>query len=131
MLAIAGSLVGVYLRYRRMDLLRALFGQLEVDDVALFLQDSRDFHLQLGRRDVHLLVPRLEALRTRVSMSAMGSDDVMLLVPSLPSYPTCYQLDFVTPGISPASASLRKQMRHSVNLRMIAARPSARLQRLR
>jgi hypothetical protein len=31
-----------------------------------------------------------------------------------------YQLAFVTPGISPASASFRKQMRHRVNLRMNA-----------
>jgi hypothetical protein len=29
-----------------------------------------------------------------------------------------YQLDFTTPGISPLSASVRKQMRHMLNFRM-------------
>ena len=105
-----------------MDLLRTVFGQLEVDDVTLFLEDPRNFHLQLGRRDVDLLMAcARSALRTRVSMSAMGSDDVMLLFfpsVSFPRIQSCYQLDFVTPGISPARASLRKQIRHSVNLRM-------------
>ena len=41
-----------------MDFLRAFFGHLEVDNVALFLEDARDFHLQLGRRHVHLRVAR-------------------------------------------------------------------------
>ncbi len=51
------------------------------------------------------------ALRTRVSMSAIGS--VIVTVVS----PACYQLDLVTPGISPASASLRKSIRHNPNFR--------------
>ena len=33
-----------------------LFGHLEVGNVTLFLQDARDFHLQLGYRNVHALV---------------------------------------------------------------------------
>src|SRR6185312_2895369 len=62
------------------------------------------------------------ALRTRVNMSAMGSAVIYL-----PSFSTlhsliaqngvCYQLALVTPGISPAKAYLRKQMRQSENLR--------------
>src|SRR5208283_1162292 len=47
------------------------------------------------------------ALRIRVNMSAMGS--VMLIFG--------YQLDFVTPGISPLRAILRKQMRQMPNRR--------------
>ena len=49
-----------------------------------------------------------DALRTRVSMSAIGSE--MFIGP--------YQLDFVTPGSSPRSARSRKQMRHRANRRM-------------
>src|SRR6476660_5180606 len=40
--------------------LRAVFGQFEVDDVALLFEDAGNFHLQLGRRDVNLLMLRLE-----------------------------------------------------------------------
>ena len=50
----------------------------------------------------------LLALRSRVSMSAMGSVIVMV-VP--------YQLALVTPGISPACTIVRRQIRHSPNLR--------------
>jgi hypothetical protein len=50
----------------------------------------------------------------RVNMSAMGS--VIVIV----ALPLAYQLDFVTPGISPTSANLRKQMRHSPNFRIKA-----------
>src|SRR6478672_8533614 len=50
----------------------------------------------------------MRALRTRVNMSAMGSD-VIYLPP--------YQLALVTPGISPARANFRKQIRQSENLR--------------
>src|SRR5438128_1578458 len=46
----------------------------------------------------------------RVSMSAMGSVIVTLTTPP-------HQLAFVTPGISPACTSSRKQMRQSPNLR--------------
>src|SRR5512142_676244 len=50
-----------------------------------------------------------DALRMRVSMSAMGSVMDMGEV--------SYQLDLMTPVISPCSARLRKQMRHIWNLR--------------
>src|SRR5215471_16206954 len=53
-----------------------------------------------------------EELRMRVSMSAMGS--LMLM-------PRPYQLAFVMPGISPARARRRKQMRHSAK-RLMKAR---------
>ncbi len=45
-----------------------------------------------------------------VSISATGSDRLIVSTP--------YQLDFVTPGSFPSLASLRKQMRHSLNFRM-------------
>src|SRR5450759_1096557 len=50
----------------------------------------------------------LLAFRMRVSMSAMGS--VCAIVPP-------YQLDLVTPGITPWCANSRRQMRHRPNLR--------------
>src|SRR5437763_5096737 len=82
------------------------------------------------------------ALRTRVSMAAMGSV-IMLMAPLRARRPALRgrsslallsrrwlgvgdpcaarsppdQLAFVTPGISPAWASSRRQMRHSMNLR--------------
>ena len=49
------------------------------------------------------------ALRIRVSMSAIGS---VIVIRRL-----LHQLAFVTPGISPACTSSRRQMRHSLNLR--------------
>ena len=48
------------------------------------------------------------AFRTRVSMSAIGSE----------MFICSYQLDLVTPGSSPASARSRKQIRHSAKRRM-------------
>jgi hypothetical protein len=50
----------------------------------------------------------IPALRIFTSMSATGSD--ILLLPS-------YQLDFVTPGISPSFANFLKQSRHISNFR--------------
>src|SRR3972149_3769658 len=50
------------------------------------------------------------ALRIRVNISAMGS--VMLILS-----PHLYQLDLITPGISPFRAMLRKQMRQMPNRR--------------
>src|SRR5919112_6892593 len=84
------------------------------------------------------------ALRMRVSMSAIGSVIVMGVVPLSPRFRTrpsrgplgdrvvlwsrparsargagtCdYQLDFATPGSSPACAISRRQIRHRPNLR--------------
>ena len=51
------------------------------------------------------------ALRIRVNMSAMGSVNIMVSV-------VAYQLLLITPGSSPSNANWRKQMRHSLNLRM-------------
>jgi len=56
-------------------------------------------------------------------MSAIGSVIV--------SSSFLYQLDFVTPGIIPCSARLRKQIRHIWNLRMNPRARPHRLQRLR
>jgi hypothetical protein len=51
----------------------------------------------------------IPAFRILVSMSAIGSDTLIDL---------SYQLDFVTPGIMPSLASLRKQILHISNLRI-------------
>src|SRR6058998_2764060 len=56
--------------------------------------------------------PAWQALRTRVSMSATGS--ITFISPSVR-----YQLALRTPGISPRSASSRKQMRHSLKARSV------------
>jgi len=50
--------------------------------------------------------PALLALRMQVSMSAMGSEQLIVYLPP-------YQLAFTTPGIFPADASSRKQIRHN------------------
>ena len=55
--------------------------------------------------------PAAWPLRMRVSMSAMGSDQLIVVL-------LCYQDALVTPGILPWSASSRKQRRQSLNLRM-------------
>src|SRR3954452_10069528 len=66
------------------------------------------------------------ALRTRVSMSAMGSLVIVLLLRlrpglsaerKLPDHASRHQLAFVTPGISPFRASWRKHSRQMPNLR--------------
>src|ERR1017187_4381546 len=62
------------------------------------------------------------AFRTRVSMSAMGSLSIVLLL---------YQLAFTTPGISPFRASCRKHRRQIPNLRRNARGRPQRQQRLR
>src|SRR5438093_11732894 len=64
----------------------------------------------------------LTALRIRVSMSAIGSVIVLNLL---------YQLLFVTPVMSPSSASFRKHRRQSPNFRMYARGRPHRWQRLR
>jgi small GTP-binding protein len=52
--------VGGVLQIDLDGLLRAFIGHLEVGNVTLFLQDPRDFRLQLGRRHVHLRVAGLD-----------------------------------------------------------------------
>src|SRR5436305_6324183 len=80
------------------------------------------------------------AFRTRVSMSAMGSLVIVLLLLFRPGYPPLrsfrtiasrYQLALVTPGISPLRASWRKQRRQMPNLRRNARGRPQRQQRLR
>src|SRR3954471_13909752 len=80
------------------------------------------------------------AFRTRVSMSAMGSLVIVLLLRLRPGYPlqaelpdhACrYQLAFVTPGISPFRASWRKHSRQMPNLRRKARGRPHRQQRFR
>src|ERR1039457_4561979 len=63
------------------------------------------------------------ALRTRVSMSAIGSLVIILLLR--------YQLAFITPGISPFRASWRKHRRQMPNFRRKARGRPHRQQRLR
>src|SRR5687768_12081753 len=76
----------------------------------------------------------MTALRRRVSISAIGSviccSRYFLLFTSYFLLFT-YQLLFVTPAISPCSASLRKQRRHSANLRRYARGRPHRWQRFR
>jgi hypothetical protein len=55
-----------------------LLGGLEVRDVALFLQNAGNLQLQPGGWNIHLLVPRLSALRTLVSISATGSVNLIV-----------------------------------------------------
>src|SRR5713101_5562100 len=69
------------------------------------------------------------AFRTRVSMSAIGSLVIVLLLQFLAT--GRYQLAFVTPGISPFRASLRKHSRQMPNLRRKARGRPQRQQRLR
>src|SRR4051812_40405426 len=80
------------------------------------------------------------ALRTRVSMSAMGSLVIVLLlylpsalsaIAELPDLRISYQLALTTPGISPLSASWRKHRRQMPNLRRKARGRPQRQQRLR
>src|SRR5574338_375064 len=62
-------------------------------------------------------------LRMRVSMSAIGSDILILLTP--------YQLALVIPGTSPRKAISRSLLRHRPNLRNTPRGRPVRLQRLR
>src|SRR5260370_10255193 len=91
-------------------------------DVALVLQDARDLELQLGSRNLHLGMSRgvgvahaCEHVRDRVAYDAGGSAPHGFRV-----FRDCcihHQLDFVTPGMRPSAARLRKQMRHMPNFR--------------
>ena len=73
--------------------------------VNIFLDDKFAFSLEAGMSTKSCRA--VTALRIRVSMSAIGS--VIMA--------RCYQLDFLTPGIWPSRASLRKQMRQRLNFR--------------
>src|SRR5216684_598081 len=91
-------------------------------DVALVLQDARDLELQLGSRDLHLGMPS----RVRVAHAGehvrdrVAHDSRRWAAHGLGVFRDCcshHQLDFVTPGMRPSAARLRKQMRHMPNLR--------------
>ena len=82
----------------------------EALDVALLLEHAASASLSFDDGIETSSCIATLALRMRVSMSAMGS--VMVI-----GSPPPYQLAFVTPGISPACASSRRQMRQSPNLR--------------
>src|SRR5262245_60503267 len=69
------------------------------------------------------------ALRTRVSMSAMGSLVIVLLQNTWTQ--SLYQLALTTPGISPLRASWRKHSLQMPNLRRNARGRPQRQQRLR
>jgi len=58
-------------------------------------------------------VARLQALRTRVSISANGTNITLIRVPCLPDW-LCD-----AGNLPPRNASSRKQMRHSLNLRSV------------
>ena len=105
-------------------LLRAFLGQLVVDDVALFLQDPGDLHLQPRGGHVHLRVARLE--RVADSRQHVGDRDPMSSSSSSP-FAGLYQLALITPGISPASASLPEADPAQIELADVAARPPAAL----
>src|ERR1700722_14366531 len=69
------------------------------------------------------------AFLMRVSISAMGS---VVIIPLKSSYHLAtYQLALITPGTSPASASFRKQILHSLNFRKNPRGRPHRKQRLR
>src|SRR5262249_14807439 len=75
-------------------------------DEPFFLEELGDPDLQLGGRDVHLLV--LGAVRVANAGQEVGDRIAHHRDGS-------YQLALITPGTSPLSASSRKQIRHSWN----------------
>ena len=84
-----------------------------VGDVALVLEDARDLRLQPGSRHVDLGQPRPHPVPDAGDHVRDGIRHVHRTYLS-----GCYQLALITPGISPARASFRKQIRHISNLRM-------------
>jgi hypothetical protein len=83
---------------------------LEVLDISLGLQDLYDLKLKLGGRDIDFFVPShtgIPDLGQHIRNGIRNAHPILLP----------YQLDFVTPGISPSLASLRKQRRHISNFR--------------
>ena len=106
-----------YLRYRRSRPCRAVIQHLEVlrcSGCRAAAARSRASACDTGMSTRRCSAE--QALRMRVSMSATGSVMLMRRCSLRP-----YQLALRTPGISPRSASSRKQMRQSPNLRRVAA----------
>src|ERR1700680_2367439 len=92
---------------------------LKPGDVTLVLQHPGDFELQLRGRHLHLWVTRRvrvpdarEHVRDGVVDDA-GRDSL----DRFGDYGCHHQLDFVTPGMRPSAATLRKQMRHIPKMR--------------
>src|SRR5262249_11260269 len=107
---------------------------LEALHVAFPLQDLRDLDLEARERHIDAWMPRRggvadpgEHVCDRVSHISVSS----CLLPVAGDQLACHQLDFVTPAISPSSASWRKHRRHSANLRRYARGRPQRRQRLR
>src|SRR5512143_2918634 len=84
-----------------------------VGDVPLVLEDARDLGLEPRRRHVDLGQPRPHPVPDAGDHVRDGIRHVHRTYLS-----GLYQLALITPGISPAKASFRKQIRHISNLRM-------------
>ena len=80
--------------------------------------------LQPRCRHVHFRVARGHA-RCGCASACRRSDRMSSFLVLLHLFLLPYQLALITPGTSPASASCRKQMRHSLNFRRKPARPPA------
>ena len=100
------SLPAPYLRYDAQRALLAVLQHAEVLDEPLVLEQLGDPHLELGGRDVHLLV-----------LGVAGVADAGEQVGDRIGHRMAYQLAFTMPGTSPLSASSRKHRRHIWNLR--------------
>src|SRR5687768_2959356 len=97
------------LQVHAQDALLVVLGQPVVGDVALVLEDAGDLHLQLGGRDV-------DAGELGADPVPDPGDQVRDRIGHVHRvFPLAYQLALTTPGISPESDRLRKQMRHSWN----------------
>src|SRR5581483_7141646 len=99
---VAGPVLEVHAQHA----LLVVLDDAEVLDEALVLEDLGHAHLELGGRNVHLLV--LGPTRVPDAGEEVGD--------RIASHD--YQLALITPGTSPLSASSRKQMRHAWNFRM-------------
>ena len=115
-------------RLARRRPLAAVVEELEALDVAFVLQDARDLDLQPRRRHIdarvlggHRVADPREHVCDRISHICLSTSGQLaarqLAIPAMTRY-RAYQLLFVTPVMSPSSASLRKHRRHSANFRM-------------
>src|SRR5260370_9879766 len=96
---------------------------LEVRDVALVLEDAGDLDLQIGGGHVDLGQPRPDPVPDPGGHVRDGIGHVHRELPLA----SAYQLAWMPPGMSPQTASLRKQMRHISNfLRYARGRPQER-----
>src|SRR5579864_9020022 len=113
------------------DFLLVLVHHFVGGNVALFLQDTRDFDFHLRRWQIDARMARADGItnpREHVSNRVGGH---LSSLPNFAGRHFSYQLALVTPGISPLSASPRKQMRHISNFRKNARDLPQMRQRLR